>query len=162
MDTVQGFDPFYRPDSRVLFLGSFPSVKSREQNFYYGNPRNAFWRILSSFFGEPEPQTVEDKQAFLIRRKIALWDIVTECEIIASRDETIKNFKTADVEYLLQKAPIKFILINGGRAYDIFLKRYGGLTVPYIKLPSSSPANARRKDEEWYAALRQAFGGASK
>ncbi len=157
MEKVTGFEPFYDKESHVLILGSFPSVKSREQNFYYGNPRNAFWRILSTFFGESEPKTVEEKKAFLKAKKIALWDIVTECEIIASRDETIKNFKTANIEYLLQNAPIKFILVNGGRAFGIFQKEYGHLAVPYIKLPSTSPANARRKDEEWYAALRQAF-----
>lgn len=157
MDTVQGFDPFFDGGSRVLILGSFPSVKSREQNFYYSNPRNAFWRILSSFFGECEPQTVGQKKEFLSRHNIALWDIVAECEITASRDETIKNFRTADVGYLLQKVPIKFILINGGRAYEIFVKAYGGISVPYIKLPSTSPANTRSKDEEWYAALRKAF-----
>lgn len=158
MDALKGFPPFYNGDSVALVLGSFPSVKSRLQNFYYGNPRNAFWRILSTFFGEREPATVEEKKDFLTRNKIALWDIVTECEIVASRDETIKNFKIADIEYLLQNAPIKFILINGGRAYSIFEKRYGGLPVPYIKLPSTSPANVRRNDGEWYAALRQAFG----
>ncbi len=157
MSTVTGFPPFYDSNSRVLILGSFPSVKSRLQNFYYGNPRNAFWRILSTFFGVEEPTTVEDKKAFLKANNIALWDVVTECEIIASRDETIKNFKLADINFLLQNAPIKFILINGGKAYQLFIKQFADINVPYLKLPSTSPANARRKDEEWYGALRTAF-----
>lgn len=157
MCTVTGFTPFYNADSRILILGSFPSVKSRQQNFYYGNPRNAFWRILATFFGVDEPTCVEDKKALLTNRQIALWDVVTECEITASRDETIKNFKLANIEYLLQKAPIEFILINGGKAYELFLKNFASVPVPYVKLPSTSPANTRRRDEDWYGALRRAF-----
>ena len=84
-------------------------------------------------------------------------DIVTDCEIVGSRDETIKNFTVANLQEVLQNAPIECILINGGRAYSIFEKHYGGLEIPYFKLPSTSPANARRKDDEWYVALRRAF-----
>ena len=156
---VQGFEPFYSSDSKVLILGSFPSVKSREQGFYYGNPRNALWRILANFFGEQTPLTIPDKKDLLIRRKIALWDIVTECEIVASRDETIKNFKVANLDIVLQNCPVSCIIVNGGRAYDIFARNYRGF-LPVYKLPSTSPANARRNDDEWYAALRTAFGGA--
>lgn len=154
---VHGFEPFYSNDSKVLILGSFPSVKSREQSFYYGNPRNAFWRILANFFGEKEPLTLPDKKDFLTRRKIALWDIVTECEIVASRDETIKNFKVANLNIVLQNSAVSCIIVNGGRAYDIFARNYGELNLPVYKLPSTSPANARRNDDEWYAALRRAF-----
>lgn len=156
-NVIKGFDPFYDKDSRVLILGSFPSVKSREQCFYYGNPRNAFWRILSTFFGEDIPSSTERKKAFLSSHKIALWDVVTECEIVASRDETIKNFKVANINSFLQNCPVECILINGGKAFSIFEKHFGGLEIPYFKLPSTSPANARRKDGEWYAALKYAF-----
>ncbi|MGN1373083.1 MAG: DNA-deoxyinosine glycosylase [Candidatus Coproplasma sp.] len=157
MERLKGFQPFYNGDSKVLILGSFPSVKSREQSFYYGNPRNAFWRILATFFMEQTPLTLEEKKDFLSRHKIALWDVVEECEIVASRDESIKNFKIADVNFLLQKAPIEYILVNGGKAYELFVKEFSQLGVPYEKLPSTSPANARRNDEEWYGALRRAF-----
>ncbi|MGN0806178.1 MAG: DNA-deoxyinosine glycosylase [Candidatus Coproplasma sp.] len=160
MERLKGFEPFYNDDSRVLILGSFPSVRSREQGFYYGNARNAFWRILSTFFNEDTPLSLEEKKDLLTRRKIALWDVVSECEIVASRDETIKNFKTADINFLLQKAPIEYILINGGKAYELFLKEFSSLPLPYEKLPSTSPANARRNDEEWYGALRRAFSRA--
>lgn len=156
-ELITGFGPFFNGDSRVLILGSFPSVKSREQSFYYGHPQNAFWRILATFFGEDKPETVEEKKAFLKRHNIALWDIVTECEIVGSRDETIKNFKVANLQEVLQNASVSCILVNGGRAFSIFEKHYGGLKLPYFKLPSTSPANARRNDEEWYAALRRAF-----
>lgn len=149
-----GFPPFYGADSKVLILGSFPSVKSREQSFYYGHPQNAFWRILSTFFGEDKPLTVEEKKAFLTRNKIALWDIVTECEIVGSRDETIKNFKVANLQEVLQNSAVSCILVNGGKAFKIFEKHYKDIEIPYLKLPSTSPANARRDDGEWYAALR--------
>ncbi|MGN1060321.1 MAG: DNA-deoxyinosine glycosylase [Candidatus Coproplasma sp.] len=160
MEKVKGFAPYYNGDSKVLILGSFPSVKSREQRFYYGNGRNAFWRILATFFSETAPLTLDEKKDFLSRRKIALWDVVSECEIVASRDETIKNFKIADVKNLLQNAPIEYILINGGKAYEIFIKHFSSLSVPYEKVPSTSPANARRNDEDWYGALRRAFSRA--
>lgn len=157
MDKVIGFAPFFSGNSRVLILGSFPSVKSRAQSFYYGNPQNAFWRILSEFFKEDKPATVEDKKQFLLRNRVALWDIVTECEIVGSRDDTIKNFKVANLAEVLQNAPIECILINGGKAYGVFKKYYANLTVPAIKLPSTSPANTGKKDDEWFAALRRAF-----
>lgn len=155
--TVKGFPPYFDGESRVLILGSFPSVKSRAQQFYYGNPQNAFWRILANFFGADKPETVEEKKRFLTARRIALWDIVTECEITASRDETIKNFKVANLEEVLQNAPIECILINGGKAYEVFKRAYGGIGTEVIKLPSTSPANTRRNEEEWYAVLRRAF-----
>ena len=156
-DKIKGFPPFFDGASRVLILGSFPSVKSRAQSFYYGNPQNAFWKILSAFFGEDKPQTVEEKKSFLLRNKVALWDIVTECEITGSRDDTIKNFAVADLQDVLQNSPIECIIINGGRAFAIFEKHYKDINIPYFKLPSTSPANARRNDDEWYTALRRAF-----
>lgn len=154
---VTGFAPFAQRNSEVLILGSFPSVKSRAQNFYYGNPQNAFWRIISSFFNEPTPQTVEDKQSLLRRRRIALWDIVTECEIVGSQDSTISDFKVANLQEVFTNSPIKAIIVNGGKAYSIFVKHYKNLHIPVYKLPSTSPANTRRKDDEWFAALRAAF-----
>lgn len=156
-DKVTGFAPYYNLDSKVLILGSFPSVKSRAVDFYYGNPQNAFWRIVSTFFGERVPVSVQDKKDFLTRNKIALWDIVTECEITASRDDTIKNFKVANLAEVLQNSAVECILINGGTAYKIFVKHYGVTDKTVIKLPSTSPANTRRKDDEWFAALRRAF-----
>ncbi len=154
---VYGFEPFFRADSRLLILGSFPSVKSRQQNFYYGNRQNAFWKILANFFGEPVPQSIQEKQEFLTAHKIALWDIVTSCEIRGSADSSIKNYSVADLSRVLACAPVEKIFLNGGQAYRIFLKHYKDISVPYIKLPSTSPANASRKDEEWYNELRTAF-----
>ena len=157
-DLISGFEPFYNADSELLILGSFPSVKSRQQNFYYGNPRNDFWRILAQFFEESVPVSVAEKQHFLTDHKIALWDIVTSCEISGSADSTIRNYSTADLSKVLSACPIRKIILNGGTAYNIFLKKYSAIGLPYIKLPSTSPANAHRKDEVWFDELRRTFG----
>lgn len=156
-ERVKGFPPFVNADSELLILGSFPSVKSRAQNFYYGNRQNAFWRILADYFGENTPATMEEKKDFLTRRHIALWDIVTECEIVGSQDATIKDYGVANLQEVFTKSKIKAIIINGGKAYSVFAKHYGYIGIPVYKLPSTSPANTRRKDDEWFAALRQVF-----
>ena len=120
----KGFLPFFDENSEILILGSFPSVISRETNFYYGNKQNRFWKILSEAFGEPAPETIGEKQALLKNHKIALWDVVAECEITGSLDSTIKNYKVADLQKVLDKAKIKKIILNGGKAKEIFLKNY--------------------------------------
>ena len=155
---VKGFDPVFDGESRLLILGSFPSVKSREIQFYYGNKQNRFWRVVCSYFGEDIPESVEAKREFLIKHRIALWDIVTECEIMGSKDETIKNFKVADIKTLLQNSAIKYIILNGSKAYSIFAKYYSDIEVPYKKLPSTSPANTRFDEKEWHDAISSAFG----
>lgn len=110
----KGFLPFFDENSEILILGSFPSVISRETNFYYGNKQNRFWKILSEAFGEPAPETIGEKQALLKNHKIALWDVVTECEITGSLDSTIKNYKVADLRQVLDNANVKTIILNGG------------------------------------------------
>lgn len=152
-----GFPPVYDKDSKVLILGSFPSVKSRKIEFYYGNPQNRFWRTLCTYFGEEVPQTTEGKRELLIRHKVALWDIVTDCEIVGSQDATIKNFTVADIKTLLQNSNISYIILNGSKAYEIFIKRYADLKIPYVKLSSTSPANTHFTSEEWHNALSRAF-----
>jgi hypoxanthine-DNA glycosylase len=153
----KGFAPFYDKDSKVLILGSFPSVKSRQVEFYYGNKQNAFWRIVAGFFNESEPTTLSDKKHFLLNHKIALWDVVESCEIVGSSDATIKNFTVADIGGLIAKTGIKVIILNGGTAAKIYEKYFKGLTVTTIKVPSTSPANTGKKEGAWYEALRRAF-----
>lgn len=153
-----GFAPFYGNGAKLLILGSFPSVKSRKTEFYYGNARNRFWSVLSEFFNEKTPLGVDEKKNFLLRNNIALWDIVTECEIVGSQDATISNFKVADVKNLLQKIKVCLIILNGSRAAEIFLKNYPDVGVPYLKLPSTSPANIRFSKEEWFCGLSRVFG----
>lgn len=154
---IKGFEPVYDKNSRVLILGSFPSVKSRKVEFYYGNRQNRFWRVVSAYFEEPLPQTTEEKINFLLKRNIALWDIVTECEIVGSQDSTIKNYKVADLKTLLQNSEIGYIILNGGKASSVFLSQYADINVPYEKLPSTSPANTRFDEKEWFNALSRAF-----
>ena len=138
-----GFPPVYDRNSQILILGSFPSVKSREISFYYGHKQNRFWKTVCGFFGETIPPTTEGKTEFLKRRKIALWDTVEECEIVGSSDASVKNTKIVDLSPILQTAPIKKILLNGSLAYKRFCEKYAELGIPFIKMPSTSPANPR-------------------
>lgn len=156
-DIKKGFEPFYGSDPKILILGSFPSVKSRKIEFYYGNPRNRFWKTIAEFFCKPIPMTVDDKKEFLRSNQIALWDMVTECEIIGSQDSAIKNFKVADIRKLLQKINVQLIILNGGKAYEIFIRHYQQIDVPFVQLPSTSPANTRFSKEKWFDALSRVF-----
>ena len=155
MESVKmGFAPVFDEDSRLLILGSFPSIKSREISFYYGNKQNRFWKTICSFFGEEIPESVQEKMDFLHRRKIALWDMVTECEIVGSADASIQNAKTADLEGLFAKAPIQKILLNGSLAYQLFVDKYATINIPYVKMSSTSPANPRFSKEIWWEELK--------
>lgn len=129
--------------SRILILGSFPSVKSREQGFFYGHPGNRFWKVTAAVFGEPVPQTVEEKKAFLLRNHVAVWDVIESCEITGSADNTIKNVKPNDLSNILQNAKIETIYLNGKTA-ERYYKQYLEKTthIPAVTLPSTSPANA--------------------
>ncbi|MCD8372833.1 MAG: DNA-deoxyinosine glycosylase [Clostridia bacterium] len=152
-----GFEPVFNPESEVLILGSFPSVKSREVEFYYGNRQNRFWRTLCGYFNSEIPESTAKKIEFLLKNKVALWDIVTECEIEGSKDDTIKNYAVANLEEILSAAKIKLIILNGGTAFNIFEKAYKGIEVDYVKLPSTSPANTRFDENLWINALDSVF-----
>lgn len=152
-----GFEPFYDENSVLLILGSFPSVKSRQVEFYYGNNQNRFWKTVCGFFGEEVPLSLDGKKNFLKKRKIALWDMVTECEIVGSQDSKIKNFKVADIKKLLQNSKINYIMLNGSKAAEIFTHNFGDIEVPFVRLPSTSPANVSFKKEIWHDALSRVF-----
>ncbi len=148
------FGPLFDGDSRILVLGTFPSVKSRETQFYYGNPQNRFWKVTAALTGEEEPETVPDKKAFLLRNRIALWDVIAECDIAGSSDSSIRNVKANDLRVILDHAPIGTICANGAKAYDLYMKYcYPTVEREIIKLPSTSPANAawnvERLTEDW-------------
>ena len=151
---MEGFRPYFAPDAEILILGSFPSVKSRETSFYYGHPRNRFWRVLAAFYGEEVPQSVEERKAFVKAHGIALWDVVMSCEIVGSADATIRDYTVADLKEVLEAAPIKRILVNGTTAMKIFAKSYPELLPMTTALPSTSPANARFDVSAWENALR--------
>ena len=141
--TVHPIPPVYDKDSRILILGSFPSVKSRETGFFYGHPQNRFWKVVSTVFGEAVPQTTEEKKSFLLRNHIAVWDVINSCEIKGSSDSSIRNVTVNDLNRILDSADIRAIYVNGKTA----LKYYKKYAQPLIGreavcLPSTSPANA--------------------
>ena len=153
----KGFEPFFDGGSKLLVLGSFPGVKSRENNFFYGNRLNRFWPMLGEFFGE-KADSIEDKKAVLTRHGIALWDIVAECEISGSLDGNIRNYAVADLYRILGKAKIKKILVNGGKAFEIFCRHYPELADTALKMPSTSPANTRFDKKVWVEELGKVCG----
>ena len=137
------FPPLYDADSEILILGSFPSVKSREQLFFYGHPQNRFWRILASVYGCPIPASIEEKKAFLKANHVALWDVIASCEIVGSSDSSIKNAVANDIRPILENTNVRRIFVNGGTAkklYDRYILKEIGMEA--VQLPSTSPANA--------------------
>ena len=148
--------PLYDANSEILILGSFPSVKSREQGFFYGHPQNRFWRLLAAVYGEETPQTICDKRALLLRRHIALWDVIASCEIVGSSDASIRNAVPNDLDAIFASAPIRKILCNGATSYALFQKHQTA-TSPFaaIKMPSTSPANAACSFEKLLSAWKK-------
>ena len=157
MMRTEGFAPEFDEGSRVLILGSFPSVKSRAEGFYYGNPQNRFWRMLSAFFGVGLPRTVAEKRALLHTYGVALWDMVASCEIEGSADAAIRAEETADISRLAARIPQAAILCNGAKAYALLILAAPELAPRAKRLPSTSPANPRYSEAAWHAALREAF-----
>ena len=140
---VHPFPPFYDVDSEILILGSFPSVKSREQMFFYGHPQNRFWKVLAAVFSDEVPQTISDKKRFLSKNHIALWDVIGSCDIKGSSDASISNVIPNDLTEILTAADIRSIIVNGRTAdkyYRKFIEPVIGREA--VCLPSTSPANA--------------------
>lgn len=159
---AHNFKPVYDERSRVLILGTFPSVKSRENNFYYGHPRNRFWKLLAALTDSPVPQSINEKRAFLHQNRIALWDVIAQCEIIGSSDSSIRNVIPNDLTPILNKAPHIQIFANGGKAWELYQKHMLPVTGrPCMKLPSTSPANAawqlERLKEGWAPVKKALF-----
>ncbi len=141
--TVHPIPPLFGQNSKVLILGSFPSVKSRETQFFYGHPQNRFWAVIAAVYGYEKPVTVEEKKLLILENGLALWDVIAECEIEGSADSTIKNVKANDLSVILQNSAVERIFVNGKTAE----KYYNKYTLPQtgikaICLPSTSPANA--------------------
>ncbi len=140
---IHPIEPVFDEHSKILILGSFPSVKSREAAFFYGHPQNRFWKVISAVTGEDEPKSIPEKRAFLLHSGIAVWDVIASCEIEGSADNTIKDVKANDLSSILDRADIKAIFVNGKTAkkyYDLYIKNTIGREA--ICLPSTSPANA--------------------
>ncbi|MCR4740581.1 MAG: DNA-deoxyinosine glycosylase [Lachnospiraceae bacterium] len=135
--------PFYDKESKILILGSFPSVKSRDQMFFYGHPQNRFWKVIASVFSDKEPETVPEKKSFLRTHHIALWDVIGSCDIEGSSDSSIENVVVNDISKILKEADIRCIFVNGKTA-EKYYKRYiePKTGKKAVCLPSTSPANA--------------------
>ena len=155
-----GFGPVYNSESRILILGSFPSVKSREQAFFYGHPRNRFWKVLAAVLKEEEPQTVEEKKAMLFRRGVAVYDVIEQCSIIGSSDSSIKDVVPADLGKIVGESQNQKVYTNGKTAGTLY-KKYQDkeMNLPMEELPSTSPANAayslEKLTEIWSRAITE-------
>ena len=137
------FEPIYNKESKILILGSFPSVKSRENNFYYGHPQNRFWKVISKIVNEKEPTTIEEKKKLLLDNHIAVWDVIASCSIQGSSDSSIKDVVVNDFSDILQNSSIHTIYVNGNKAYELYHRYAEEQTgMKAVKLPSTSPANA--------------------
>lgn len=137
------FEPVFDENSKVLILGTFPSVKSRENQFYYGHPQNRFWKVIAGLTESEVPQTIEEKKKLLLKHGIAIWDVIESCDIIGSSDSSIKNVVPADIERVVANSKIQNIYANGGTAkklYEKYSQKKTGREI--IGLPSTSPANA--------------------
>lgn len=154
------FEPIYDKNSNTLILGSFPSVISREQGFFYGNPRNRFWNIIETIYGETEPtdsspqELIEFKKQLIIRHNLALYDTIEECDIVGSADVSIKNVTPANISFIINKSSITRVFVNGKTAEKYYKRYHEKITgIKAIVLPSTSPANAawsyERLLEKW-------------
>lgn len=136
--------PVWDENSRVLILGSFPSVKSRENGFFYGHRQNRFWKVLSAVFDCPVPETIEEKKRFLLQNGVALWDVIASCDITGSADSSIKNAKPNDILPIIMKSKITAVFVNGNTAAKLYEKYlFPETKIKATVLPSTSPANAR-------------------
>lgn len=143
------FEAIYDKNSKILILGSFPSVKSREQKFFYGHPQNRFWKVIASIFKEEVPSTIEDKKKMLIRNNLALWDVIASCEIKGSSDSSIINAIPNDLSPIFKTAKIEKVFCNGTKSYELYQKYIFPINnIEAEKLPSTSLANAAYRLEK--------------
>ena len=150
--------PLYNSESKVLILGSFPSVKSRKIAFFYGHPQNRFWKVISSLVNSPLPQTQQEKTDLILNNKLALWDVIGGCEITGSSDTSIKNVKPNDIGEILANSKVDRIFVNGKTAekyYIWYIEPVIGKKA--VCLPSTSPANAAWSVDRLISAWAQIF-----
>ena len=150
--------PLYNENSKILILGSFPSVKSRETEFFYGHPQNRFWKVMAALFREKIPESTEEKKSLLLSHGVALWDAVYSCDIVGSSDSSIKNVIPNDILFILSKTSVSKIFLNGKTA-EKYYKKYieKDVDIKAVCLPSTSPANASVSLDElikkWYVII---------
>lgn len=148
-------DPVYDKDSEILILGSFPSVKSREQQFFYGHKQNRFWKVMAQVLGCETPESIAQKSQMLLSHHIAVWDVIASCEITGSSDASIRDVTPNDLSRILNAADIRAVYTNGGKAHQLYQKYLLQATgrEAYL-LPSTSPANAGYSLERLVEAWR--------
>ncbi|MDR0968432.1 MAG: DNA-deoxyinosine glycosylase [Holosporaceae bacterium] len=153
------FEPVFDKRSRVLILGTFPSVKSRERGFYYGHPQNRFWKVIAKITDtNPVPETIAAKKQMLFDNGIALSDVLQSCDIEGSSDASIKNAVPMDLSEILNAANVDLICANGDKARRLFVRYFGGkVNLKAIKLPSTSPANAKYNLDALVSEWRKIF-----
>ena len=152
---IHSIEPVFDAESRVLILGTMPSPKSREVQFYYGHPQNRFWRVLAAVLGEEVPQSVPEKKAMLLRHRIALWDVLRACSIEGADDGSIRQPEINDLRRVLDRADIRAIFTTGTKAAALYRRYCLPVTGrPAIPLPSTSPANCRATLDELTQAYR--------
>lgn len=140
---IHPIPPIYDNESKILILGSFPSVKSREQQFFYGHKQNRFWRVLAQVLGCAVPESIDEKRAMLLNHHIAVWDVIASCEITGSSDASIRDVVPNDLSRILSCADIRAIYTNGGKAHQLYQKYIFPVNGrEAFLLPSTSPANA--------------------
>ena len=155
---THSFEPVYDENSRILILGTLPSVKSRKNNFYYGHKQNRFWKLLAYLLDESVPETIDEKKYMLFKNHIAIWDVIQSCDIKGSSDSSIRNVEPTDIRKILAAADIKQVYANGNKAGSLYKKYQLPLTgMEAVTLPSTSPANAawsfERLCEAWTQIL---------
>lgn len=151
---VHNIPPLYDEKAKILILGSFPSVKSREGQFFYHHPQNRYWKVMAAVLQCQAPETIEEKKQMILSHHVAMWDVIASCEIMGSSDSSIKNVIPNDIGKLLQETEIDKIYTNGGTAHKYYRKYiYKRIGKEDIVLPSTSPANAawslERLTEVW-------------
>lgn len=140
---IHPIPPLYDAECKILILGSFPSIKSREAMFFYGHPQNRFWKLLARLFDEPVPQSIEEKRILALSRHIAMWDTIHSCTIVGSSDSSIRDVVPNDLSVILENSRVNRIFCNGATSYKLYMKYiYPTTGIEAIKLSSTSPANA--------------------
>ncbi len=140
---VHPIPPLYGENSKTLILGSFPSVKSREAEFFYGHPQNRFWAVVAAVYGKEKPTAIEEKKTLILENNLALWDVIASCEIVGSADSTISNVTANDLSVIINNSKVDRIFVNGKTAEKYYNKyTYPKTGIKAICLPSTSPANA--------------------
>jgi hypoxanthine-DNA glycosylase len=153
------FGPLYGENSRILILGSFPSVKSREQNFFYGHPQNRFWKVIAALYGQETPITIPEKRKLILDNGLALWDSIASCVITGSSDASIRDVRANDLRIILDNSPIEKICCNGRKSHEMYQKYIQSeIGREAICLPSTSPANAQFSLEKLIEAWSEITG----